>query len=227
MLQAIVFDFDGVLADTEPLHYRAILETARPFGCEFTYEEYLERYVGFDDRDALRAVLRDGGRPEADDSARISQLVLEKGAAFERIVGEGVRAYEGTVAFVREAASALPLALASGATRRDVDLVLGRLGLLGLFDPVVTADVVARSKPDPETYRLALEGLARRRPDLAIAPERCLAIEDTAAGIASAKAAGLATLGLATTVPPEELRAADRVVRSLEGIRPEDLRRWY
>lgn len=227
MIKAIAFDFDGILADTEPIHYRAFLEVTRPFGCDFTYEAYLERYVGFDDRDALRAVLRDAGRAEAEDDARIADLVARKGEAFERIVSEGVRTYDGTIEFVREAASKLPLALASGATRRDVDLVLAKLGLAGLFDPVITADLVARSKPDPETYRLAAEGLARRHPGLRIAPAECLAIEDTAAGIESAKAAGLATLGVATTLPASELRSADRVVASLKDLKVEDLLRWF
>ena len=227
MLRAIVFDFDGVIVDSEPLHYRAFLRTGESLGFHFSYDDYLQRYVGFDDRDALRAMLRDAGREQASDEAAIAALVLEKGDAFEAVVNEGIEVFDGTVEFIRHAAAAVPVAIASGATRRDIDLILGKLGLVGLFDPVITADMVSRSKPDPETYRLAARELAKRCSGTPIEPADCLAIEDTAAGVESARLAGLKTLGLATTMGEAFLRGADRVVSTLEGLTVPQLRQWF
>jgi HAD superfamily hydrolase (TIGR01509 family) len=227
MLRAIVFDFDGVIVDSEPLHYRAFLRIGESFGFHCTYDDYLQRYIGFDDRDALRAMLRDAGREEASDDAAIAALVLRKGDAFEAVVNEGIEVFHGTVEFIRQASAAVPVAIASGATRRDVDLILGKLGIAGLFDPVITADMVSRSKPDPETYRLAARELAKRPPGPTIEPGNCLAIEDTAAGIESARLAGLKTMGLATTMGEASLRCADRVVPTLEGLTLRQLRQWF
>lgn len=227
MLKAIVFDFDGVIADTEALHWRALLRVAQRWRFSFSYEEYLDRYVGFDDRDALRAIWEDASVPGRPDDSLIEQLVAEKAAAFEEVLQEGVQPVPGTLEFLQGVRGRLPLAIASGATRRDIDLVLERLDLLDCFDVFVSAEMVQRSKPDPQTYRLAVQLLAQRRPELMIQPQDCLAVEDTPAGIASARAAGLWTLALATTCPPQTLTAAHRVVPTLQGLTLEQLQGWF
>jgi beta-phosphoglucomutase-like phosphatase (HAD superfamily) len=121
----------------------------------------------------------------------------------------------------------LPVAIASGATRKDVTLILDRLRISELFSPIVTADKVTRSKPDPETYELAAEGLKVLHPQLSIERDGCLAIEDTAAGVESARGAGLRTLGLATTTDGSSLGRAERVLPSLGGLTIDRLRQWY
>jgi HAD superfamily hydrolase (TIGR01509 family) len=238
MLQAIVFDFDGVLCDSEPLHYRAILRIAEGLGVTFTYPQYLERYIGFDDRDAFRAILAQRDLPPAaaaaaparpddwhGDSACLADLVRRKGEAFAAIVAEGVPPIPGAAALAADAAGHLPLAIASGATARDIRLILAHLGLPARFDPIITADQVLRSKPDPQTYALAAQGLAQRLPGLT--PNHILAIEDTAAGIAAARGAGLQVLATATTCPADQLRQAHRVVPTLEGLTVARLQQWF
>jgi beta-phosphoglucomutase len=228
MLQAIVFDFDGVIVDSEPLHYRALLRVAETLGFHFDYRRYVQRYIGYDDRDALRAILMDGGKSDGEiDNAQIAQLVLAKADAFEAIVAEGVGSFPGVLELIAQLSRQIPLAIASGATRRDIDLILGRLGVTGLFDPIITADQVRRSKPDPQTYALAVAGLAQRHPALALEPGQCLAIEDTPAGLESARAAGLWTLGITTNHPPALLHRAHRVVGGLEGLSLDQLRQWF
>ncbi len=217
MLGAIVFDFDGVVTDSEPLHWRAFDRVAKPLGVSFSYEEYLRELVGFDDRDAFRAIL---GRLGVADERRVTDLCRQKQIAFEAVVQEGVRAIPGVTALIHEACAQMPIAIASGATRRDIDLILGRLELQDYFKTIVTADDVSRSKPDPETYRLAVSRLG-------LDPGVCLSIEDTAAGVASARGAGLMTLGLDTLGRPESLGQAMRVAASLEGVTLQTLRQWY
>lgn len=229
MLKAVVFDFDGVLVDSEPLHYRAFRRIAQRFGVDFTYGQYLERYVGFDDRDGFRAILVEAGQADrATDRAQVARLCAAKARAFEDAVEEGIRAFPGAIELVRELHPRLPLAIASGATRRDIEIVLGKLDLMAKFDPVISADDVEHSKPDPQTYVLAVRGLAARRPDLHIQPQECLAIEDTQAGLEAARQAGLMTLGVDTSGQGlTRMGLADRVLPSLQGVGWEKLRTWY
>jgi len=226
MLKAIVFDFDGVLVDSEPLHYQAFLEIGRTLGCDFDYQQYLDELVGFDDRDAFEHLLQRGSAAPGGDTS-IATLCDDKQRAFERLVQRGIQPIAGALALVDDAAAQLPVAIASGATMTDITLILDQLDRRDVFETIVSADQVERSKPDPHSYALAVDRLAQRHPDLALEPGDCLAIEDTVAGLASARGAGLMTLGLASTNPAEGLTDAMRVVDSLEGVNVQTLRQWF
>lgn len=230
MIKAIVFDFDGVIVDSEPLHYRAFSQVVARIGISFDYSNYLARYAGYDDKDGFRAILTDyatASKSKIINDGLIAQMCREKALAFERFAGEGVDIIPGVLTLIHEAASQIPLAIASGATGQDIHLILGPLGLDDHFNPIVSADDVQCSKPDPQTYGLAVERLSRQWPDLQITPQSCLALEDTPAGIESALGAGLKTLGLATTHPAQELYTAHRVVDSLQGLTLQQLRSWF
>ena len=140
MLSAIIFDFDGVIVNTEPLHYRAMQEVLAPLGLGYTWEDYVAVYIGFDDRDALRERYKRAGKilPDAD----LPDLIQRKADAFERLVmAEGAVPYPGVVRFIRSLVGQIPVALCSGALRRDVAPILSRLHLDRCFNVVVTADV--------------------------------------------------------------------------------------
>ena len=226
MLRAAVFDFDGVIVDSEPLHYEAFVSVARGFGIDFTYQEYAQKYIGYDDRDAFRAMLAetDEAPPEAH---RVDELGQRKHEHFVQAVARGIRVLPGVLSLIQEISSTMPMAIASGATRRDIDLILQTVGLDNRFDCIVSADDVHRSKPDPESYVLAVRHLMRRHCDLAIAPGNCVAIEDTDAGIRSARSAGLWTVGVAHATSAELLGNAHRVIRSLEEIGVQTLQAWH
>lgn len=225
MLKAIVFDFDGVVADSEPIHYRAFLEVGKRIGVAFDYAHYLRHYIGFDDRDAFRAMLASANMPT--DEAHVSELCQQKRIAFESLVNSGAAAIPGAVELIDEAHGQLPIAIGSGATSFDIELMLEGLGRRDKFEVIVSADHVRRSKPDPATYRLAVEQLAVKHPALNLTPGECLAIEDTAAGIESARGAGLMTLGITTTGPASALTRANRVEQGLEGVTMSLLRQWF
>lgn len=213
MLSAVIFDFDGIIVDTEPLHYRAFQEVLLPLGLGYSWQEYLHSYIGYDDRDAFRHLFLVKGRPLTD--AGLQAFIEEKGAAFQRIIASGVEPYPGVVELIRALDGAIPLALCSGALPADIDPILAHLGIAGYFDAVVTAADVRASKPNPESYALAVARLKAARPAREIAPGDCLAIEDTPAGIASAKGAGLKVLAVTNSYPEKELTGADRIVSSL------------
>ena len=215
---AVVLDFDGVIADTEPLHYQAFQQVLAPEGMTYTWQEYLAGYVGFDDRDAFRFGFRSAGKALSEE--RLERLIAEKERVFADLVREGDLApYPG----VRELLSMLgdagvPTALCTGARASDIRVALAAMRLDTAFAVVVTADEVAVSKPDPESYRRCLEALARALPARAFTPERCVAVEDTPAGVTSARAAGLRVLAVTTTHSEPSLKEADRVVATVEGL---------
>jgi beta-phosphoglucomutase len=215
---AVIFDFDGIIVDTEPLHYEAFQEVLEPLGIGFSWREYVEAYMGFDDRDAFLEAFRTHGKDL--DDRRLAQLVASKSKIFLGIIGNGVRAYPGTVSLVTSLhASGLPLAISSGALRSDILPVLDILGITGCFPHVVSADDVRKSKPDPESYRLAYQRLKETHPLVLSTPDRCLAIEDTPAGILSAKGAGLKVLAVTNSYSGEQLTEADYLTDSLENVR--------
>ena len=219
---AVFFDFDGVIADSEPLHYRAYQRVLEPEGLGFSWTEYRDVYIGFDDRDAFREVFRRRRKPLGD--ARLRRLVECKGAAFREIAAATPPAlYPGVQALIADLRRRAPLALCTGALPDDIVPILDLTGLAGAFDVVVTAADVQASKPDPACYRLALERLRARHPAAGLVAAACVAVEDTPAGIAAASGAGLRVLAVATTHPAAALLGARRVVGSLAELSPDEL----
>jgi beta-phosphoglucomutase len=216
--EAVLFDFDGILVDSEPMHYRAFIEVLDPLGMGFPWKEYVETYMGFDDRDAFRLAFRAKGI-ELDD-ANLAKLVAAKSRAFQDGIRNGMTSYPGAVALIESLhAAGQPLALCSGALRSDIDPILAQLGIARRFDVIVSADDVRRSKPDPESYALALAKLSERCATLLTVPEKSVAVEDTPAGIRSAKGAGLRVLAVTNSYGAGELAGADWIAESLESVR--------
>jgi beta-phosphoglucomutase len=221
--EAVIFDFDGVIADTEPLHYDAFLKVLEPLGISFAWETYVDTYMGFDDRDAFREAFRDHGRPL--DDRRLSELVEAKSRVFRVVIRDGVKAYPGVIPMIESLhASGVPMAICSGALRSDIDPILSGLGVARRFLHVVTAEDVRKSKPDPECYVLAFRRLSHSLPQAISAPRNCLAVEDTPAGIEAAKGAGLSVLAVTNSHPPEELSGADSITDSLANVRMAGMR---
>jgi beta-phosphoglucomutase len=221
MLSAVIFDFDGIIVDTEPLHYRAFQSILEPLGFGYSWEAYVEVYMGYDDRDAFREAFRVRGAELED--LELEGLIARKAAAFQKIIASGVTPYPGVVELIRSIKESRPLALCSGALRSDILPILEGLGLSGIFDVMVTAEEVSASKPDPASYALAVRRLAATFPDRQIRPESCIAIEDTPAGIASATGAGIGVLAVTNSYPAVRLAGARRVVDSLADVRIADL----
>ncbi len=224
-LQAILFDFDGVLADTERLHLRAYQEVLAEEGVHLSATDYFSRYLGLDDYHVLLAVARDCALPPGD--ARVRSLLERKAARYAQLIVTAPLLFEGVEALVREWSARVPLAIASGALRREIEGVLERAQLLDCFGAIISANDVTRGKPAPDPYLAALDGLRkslrRARSDAAVSPARCVAIEDSLPGIASAKAAGMRAVAVSTNHPPERLANADLVVPSVTALNLERL----
>lgn len=217
-LRGVVFDLDGVLLDSEPLHRDAIRHVLAPLGVFFDDDEYASEWMGLDDHTLIARVFAKRGREIGEEHVR--ELATAKTDAFAAVIEEGIEPARGALELLRNTRETLPVALCSGSRRREIDLILDSLGtdVPGLFVTTVSADDVARSKPDPEGYRKAVAALG-------LEPEVCLAIEDTPTGIRAARSAGLRVLGVDTLSTPERLTDADRITTSLADVRLDDLHR--
>jgi beta-phosphoglucomutase len=208
---AIVFDFDGVLADSEPLHLRALQVIVAELGITIERDEYYERYLGYDDVGAMKLLAAAHGQEWTDQ--QISALIERKSVVFEEMLQAGAVLYPAAPACVRRLATKYPLGIASGALKHEIMAILHGSGLAQHFRFVVASGDTPRSKPAPDPYRRAAE--LHKLP-----PASCLAIEDSRWGIASAKAAGLRCVGITTTYGAHELPGADAVIESLDQFTP-------
>jgi len=218
-LRAAVFDFDGVIVDSEPLHFRSLRDALVQDGVLITPEEYYALYLAHDDREAIRRALEHHREPASPE--RVETVAERKAARFSELIPE-VPVFPGAPELVRALAAAMPLAIASGARRDEIEAILKGTGLRDAFCAIVGAEDTARTKPDPAPYREAAARLAVEAPGLA--PAECVAFEDSMPGIASALGAGMRVVGVAHSYPAEKLRAAHRVVDSLVGLGEDGLR---
>jgi beta-phosphoglucomutase len=227
MIQAVFFDFNGVIVDDEPLHLKAYTEALRAEGVELTEADYYDS-LGMDDATFVRAAFESAGRDDLTEEI-LRRVVEREAAAHRELLGERPPLFPGVVTFVKALARLHPLGVVSMATRAQVDYTLERAGLGGRFAVLVTAEDVTACKPDPSCYRRALERLNAQRTReahiLSLGPDECLVVEDSPPGILSARAAGMRTLGVTNTVPEKALReaGADIVTRSLSDWTPDAL----
>ena len=221
MIRAIIFDFNGVIADDETPHLRCFQQALAEHDLSLTKDDYYGTYQGMDERTCATALLtmRDG----ACDRDLLQAMMDRKATLFREYTAVHKPAlFPGVVEFVTRATADFRLAIASGGRREQIDEALRGTLIERSFAVIVSADDCAVGKPDPAMYRHTLKLMNARepRPPLVTAGE-CLVVEDSLAGIQSAKAAGMAVLALATTYPAEKLGEADQILPSLEGITPE------
>ena len=214
MLRAIVFDFDGVIANSEPLHYRAFRDVLDESGIPFCEQDCYGQYLGFDDVGVFKAVATDRGLAWTGD--RVAKLVRSKAERMERLEQHVSMLFPGAEAAVRRAAALVPLAIASGALRVEIGRVLDREGLTSYFKAIVAAEDTPVSKPAADPYRRALVLLAEVVGS-PLQPAECVAVEDSPWGLQSAKEAGLHTVAVAHTYDRAALDA-DLVISSLDEL---------
>jgi len=211
----IVFDFDGVLANSEPIHERAFHDVVDPMGLALSHETFVNRFVGKSDLVCFRMLLDDHGRAYTEED--LLALRRRKTEAFNARVAAGeAEAFPGALDLVRAAAERGPVGVCSGSLSEVVRPVLERFGVADLVRTLVGAERVQRVKPDPEGYLLACR-------ELGAEPSECAAIEDSPTGIRAAKSAGLRCLAVAHSFPAERLDEADAVFGRIGEIALEDL----
>jgi len=222
-LRAIVFDFDGVIANSEPLHLRAFRDVLARAGVDLTHEDYYTRYLGFDDFGVFQAINTDRGKGWAEHE--VADLVADKALRLAEVERDVSVLFPGAAEAIQRAAAVMPIAIASGALGPEIRRVLNRTGLTRHFAAIVSAEDTPLSKPAPDPYVLAVSLLRTRVGGAPLQPSECIAIEDSRWGLESARAAGLRTVGVTNSYEAGELALADLVIGSLADLDLEHLRR--
>lgn len=216
MLRAVIFDFNGIIVDDEPIHFRLFQRIFNEEGFDLTEELYYQRYLGFDDRGAFLAGFRNHGK--ALNNIKLQQLIARKAAYYQEAIRNHAAIFPGVKALVEDLSPTVPIAVASGALRHEIETILRTAGLLDHFRAIVSAEDVRQGKPEPEIFLKALSGLNTGRNGDLIGPPDCVVIEDSKEGVHGARRAGMKCLAVTNSHPPELLREADAVVASLEEV---------
>ena len=209
MTAAVVFDFDGVLADSEGLHYAAFRDVLSDHGWTLSERDYYDRYLGFDDAALVSEFTRDHGLALA--APAQAAIVRKKVDFFQERLATAAVLYPGAPAAVARLGAHYRLGIASGSLAVEIRTVLDSAGLREAFAVIVGADDVTRTKPAPDPYLAAVRALG-------VAPSAAVAIEDSRWGLESARAAGLRTIALTTSYAAAALDRADLVLGSLDDI---------
>lgn len=199
---ALAFDFNGTLSRDEPLLCEIYRELFAEHGRPLAAPRYYDELAGRSDEAIIGSWLGVGG-------AVLAGLVAERVERYRARATDGSTVAEAVREAVRYASGRVPLAIVSGAYRAEIELVLEAAGLRSHFAALVAADDVERGKPHPEGYLRALALLG-------VDAASTVALEDTEAGVASAKDAGLRCLAVAGTMPVERLAHADECVQAID-----------
>jgi beta-phosphoglucomutase len=202
--RAVIFDFNGTLSQDEPILCEIFVELFAEHGKPMSAQEYFDELAGLSDPEVVRTWL---GREHPD----VDEVIRERIVRYRAAVSDGSSIPEAVRAAVRYAAERVPVAIVSGAAREEIEPVLEAAGIAQLFHTLVPAEDVERGKPEPDGYLRALDLL-----DGDLAPEDVLVFEDTEAGIAAAKGAGMRSIAVLGTLAPERLRAADEIVERID-----------
>ena len=220
MIRAIIFDFDGVITDSEPVHLKMFQKVLSEMGITLDAREYYEVYLGMDDKGCFTTILKANGIGTA--SQLIQSLIQKKTNYLMEYIKNDLFIYPGVVELVGSSRKDYLLAIASGALRHEIEFVLESAGIRSAFSVIVSAEDVSEGKPNPECFNKTLErlnGIGGER----IKKDECLVIEDSIAGIEAAKAAGMSCVAVTNTYSRDRLTLADKVVKELSEINFENL----
>lgn len=223
-LRAIVFDFDGVIANSEPLHFRAFQDVLARVGVTMTEHDYYTRYLGFDDVGVFTTVNADLSKGWSERER--ADMVADKALRLAELERDVSVIFPGAGDVIRRTAAAVPIAIASGALGPEIRRALDREDLTKYFAAIVSAENTPLSKPAPDPYVLAVALLRKRIGGTPLQASECVAVEDSRWGLESARLAGLRTVGVTSAYDRSELAPlSDLVIGSIGELNVEDLQR--
>jgi len=222
MLKAVIFDFDGVITDSEILHLRAFNQSLAQYGIEITKNDYYTMYLGFNDTDCYKLLIEKGLLKM--DEQQINTLMIQKKKLFEQLAKAEGKMIEGVRDFLNMLEqNNIPMAICSGSLLTEVEMVLEDARLRHLFEVVVSGEQVKKGKPDPEGFLLSLQRLNENREN-PITANQCVVIEDSHWGLEAAKAAGMHTIAVTNSYDAGQLGMADKIVDQLNELSIDDLK---
>lgn len=223
MFRAVIFDFDGVITDSEILHYRAFNMALEKYGIEITKKDYYKKYLGLTDLDFFKELAAQNilsvTEPQTQD------LLKQKNHFFEQLAQSGGHIIEGVVEFLEMLKqNSIPMSICSGALRSEIELILHKAKLRSYFSDITSAEEVKRGKPDPQGFLIALKKLNEQyQPE--IKSSDCVVIEDSHWGLEAAKNAKMHTIAVTNSYDADELCMAEKVVHKLSDIKMQDMQK--
>ena len=216
MLKAVIFDFDGVISDTERTHLQAFNKILAKYDIEISEADYCKNYLGLNDYEGFKEMAGAHNLQFGDE--QIKELIVQKGKIFEELAKTKNNIIEGTAEFLNMLKqNGIKMAICSGAVRSDIDVILSGTELPDFFEAIVTADDVKESKPNPAGFNQALQKLNEKQ-DSKISPTECIVVEDSPWGLEAAQKAGMHTLAVTNSYTVEELKMAEKVTDSLSKV---------
>ncbi len=216
MLQAIIFDFDGVITDSEILHLRAFNQVLARYDVEISTKDYYKEYLGFTDFDCFKTLIDRGILQKP--MGEIDNLIKQKNQIFEELAkteGQIIKGVRNFLQMLRQ--NNIPMAIYSGALLAEIELILEQAQLRSLFEVIVSAEFVKKGKPNPEGFLLTLQKLNQNRQN-PILPNQCIVIEDSHWGLEAAKAAGMHTIAVTNSYDADQLAMAEKIVTRLGDL---------
>lgn len=221
-MDALIFDFDGVIVDSEPIHLKGFQEVFRQHGLELTEEAYYDRYLGFDDFNCALTCAADHGITLTKE--QINQLVAEKTVIVQNLLRENANAFPGAIELIKQAGNdGIPIGICSAALRDEIRVSCEVLQVEELVMWITAAEDCKQCKPDPEGYNMTLKKLCELTGQK-LRADQTVVVEDSRPGIQAAKAAGTKVLAVTTSHQADELQNADRIVERLDKITLDDLK---
>jgi len=237
MLKAVIFDFDGVLVDSELLHHQAFNLIFAQFNFQITTGEYFDRFLGLSDEELLRTI--DKEKELFLSENQLEQLLHEKAHTFKNLALTQAAVIAGVPQFLKMLSdNKTPMAICSGALLPEIEMILKGAGLRNYFDVIVSAEQVKKGKPDPEGLLLALKllnKLVRRscggkiqpyvvsEVEPSIKPENCIVIEDSHWGLEAARNAGMHSVAVTNSYPADQLKPSDKIIANLGELSLDNL----
>lgn len=208
MIQAVLFDFNGIIINDEPLQMKAYTEVLSQEGITLTEADYYSS-LGMDDRAFVRAAYESGGIELSDEV--LTRVIEGKTKSHRAQIEDELPLFDGVVTLIKALGRRYPLGIVSMAQRSEIEYILERAKLARFFNVIISAEDVRANKPDPDCYNRAfraVDDMVRKTGGSSISHNECLVIEDSPPGIRAARSAGMRTLGVTNTVNEVELRAA-------------------
>jgi len=215
MIKAVIFDFDGVIADTEPVHFAAFRDVLHEEGYLLSKDEYYGKYLAYDDKTLFIKFFSSYKieLPKKD----LNRLLIRKSHLYDELARDEMKIFPGVNSFLENIHNKYRIAIGSGALRKEILHALEILSIQKYFELIISADDVEKCKPNPEVYNKVLDSLNTAKGDLIMAGE-CIVIEDSVYGIEAAKKAGMRCIAVTNTYPSPELSGADVVIERLDNL---------
>jgi len=201
--KAVLFDMDGVIIDSEPIHFAAFQSTLEHNGQSLTQADYLKHFAGRTDEDGFKEYFN-----SINETVDMPVILDRKTKAYLELAKDQLVAYQGVVDLIKKLAAEMSLALVTGSSKAEVNIVLNTLGISDCFSAMVCAEDVKNGKPDPEGYLKAQKMLKVHSPD-------CVVVEDSPSGISAAINAGFDCIAVTNTHSTDDLKAATLTVEHL------------